>query len=138
MRRAGDEDRRQRFAVDISVVGGHIVGDYIVGSRRSRARWIDRELIIGGRRRVVQRLDDDIGRGNCLLAVADGLVGERIAAVEVGFRREAKAAIGIERQRAISRPCDDLSRQRPPSGLTSLASTPRSALTISGTSSPVL
>ncbi len=87
----------EAVALDVCVVGQHVydLGRVLVGFGR----------VVYGYRRVVDSVDPDVDRdGIAVGGAVAGLVGEGIAAVEVGGRVVAKRTVGVERQPAVGRP----------------------------------
>ena len=96
---------RQRITIHIRIIAEHIDGRRHVFQRRGD--------IVRSHRCVVHRIHGNRHRGDIgVRSTVVGLVGERIRAVEIGIRRVGKRAVGIQRQRAMSRIAHQHRRQR--------------------------
>ena len=97
MGRPALEARRQRRAVNVGIVGQH------PRRRNGQRRVFGGGVAVGGRHwRIVDRVDEDRRRRHVRggRTVAGG-VGKAVGAVEVGARRIAEAAVGVEGERAV-------------------------------------
>src|SRR6185437_16307891 len=80
MLRGGDQNRGQRIAIDVGVVGQHAAG-----RDDERGVFIGRVAVVDGRRRIVDRVDRDRHGGDvAVVGSVVGLVGEPVRAVVVG------------------------------------------------------
>ena len=109
VRGAGDERGRQRATLDVGVVAQHtgrIDGERLILEGAVCIRERDRF--------VVHRVDRDGDRrgGRGVGGAVVRPINEAVAAVEVGRWRVGEAAVGIEHQRAVSRPRHEHCPQR--------------------------
>src|SRR6185312_16059688 len=100
--RGVDQNRSQRIAVDVGVVGQHTAG-----RNDERRVFIGGVAVVDGRGRVVDRVDRDRHGGDVAVGRSVvGLVGKAIRAVVIGGWRVGERAVGIERYRAVLRGID--------------------------------